>query len=88
MTNNYRLFCFPLLFVAILAGCATGPKLTQEQILGQYEQIAKLDKGLRDSVEQLYLLRITNITRVLYQRVVTVKEDGFFRHNFRNPFPV
>jgi len=43
---------FPLLVAVILAGCATGPTLTQEQILGQYEQIAKLYKGLKDSAAQ------------------------------------
>ncbi len=52
MTNICRLLCFPLFFVAILAGCATGPKLTQEQILAQNEQVAKLDKGLRDAAAQ------------------------------------
>jgi outer membrane protein OmpA-like peptidoglycan-associated protein len=36
----------------ILAGCATGPKLTQEQILAQNEQIAKLDKSLKDATAQ------------------------------------
>jgi len=52
MTNICRLFCFPFFVVAILAGCATAPKLTQEQILAQYEQIAKLDKGLKDAAAQ------------------------------------
>jgi OOP family OmpA-OmpF porin len=42
----------PLCLAALLAGCATGPKLTQDEILGQYEQIAKLDKGLRDAAAQ------------------------------------
>jgi OOP family OmpA-OmpF porin len=41
-----------LLLSAILAGCASGPKLTQEQILDQYEQIASLDKELNDAVAQ------------------------------------
>jgi outer membrane protein OmpA-like peptidoglycan-associated protein len=44
---------YPLIAaVAFLAGCATGPKLTQEQILGEYEQVAKLDKGLKDALAQ------------------------------------
>lgn len=42
-------FWFPLILVAVFAGCATAPKLTQEQILGQYEQISKLDKALKDA---------------------------------------
>jgi outer membrane protein OmpA-like peptidoglycan-associated protein len=42
----------PLLIAALLAGCATGPKLTQEQVLAQYEQLAKLDKGLKDAAAQ------------------------------------
>lgn len=49
-TNNY--IYFPLLIAVILAGCATGPTLTQEQILGQYEQLAKLDKALKDAAAQ------------------------------------
>jgi len=49
-TSSY--IYFPLLIAVILAGCATGPKLTQEQILGQYEQIAKLDKALKDAAAQ------------------------------------
>jgi OOP family OmpA-OmpF porin len=44
---------YPLILaIVFLVGCATGPKLTQEQILGQYEQIAKLDKGLQDAKAQ------------------------------------
>ena len=49
-TSSY--IYFPLLIAVILAGCATGPTLTQEQILGQYEQIAKLEKGLKDAAGQ------------------------------------
>jgi outer membrane protein OmpA-like peptidoglycan-associated protein len=41
-----------LLIAGILAGCATGPTLTQQQILEQYEQVAKLDKGLKDAAAQ------------------------------------
>ena len=41
-----------LLTAALLAGCATAPKLSQEQILAQYEAIAKLDKGLKDAAAQ------------------------------------
>lgn len=52
MTSICRQFCFPLLLTTILAGCATGPKLTQEQILAQNEQIAKLDKSLKDAAAQ------------------------------------
>jgi outer membrane protein OmpA-like peptidoglycan-associated protein len=52
MTNICRLFCFPLFFAAMLVGCATGPKLTQEQILAQYQDVAKLDKGLADATAQ------------------------------------
>ncbi|MEA2078424.1 MAG: OmpA family protein [Pseudomonadota bacterium] len=43
---------FPLFIAVILAGCATGPTLTQKQILEQYGQIAKLDKGLKDAAAQ------------------------------------
>lgn len=49
-TSSY--IYFPLLIAVILAGCATGPTLTQEQILGQYEQLAKLDKALKDAAAQ------------------------------------
>lgn len=52
MTNICRLICIPAFFAAILAGCATGPKLTQEQILAQNEQIAKLDEALKDAAAQ------------------------------------
>lgn len=48
----HRFIWLPLLLSAALAGCATGPKLTQEQILGQYEQIARLDKELKDANAQ------------------------------------
>ena len=41
-----------LLPAFILSGCATGPKLTQSDILGQYERIAELDKGLKDAAAQ------------------------------------
>jgi len=40
------------MIAVILAGCATGPTLTQDQIMGQYEQIAKLEKGLKDAAAQ------------------------------------
>ena len=43
---------FPFLIAVMLAACATGPSLTQEQILGEYEAIAKLDKGLKDAAAQ------------------------------------
>ena len=52
MTTIRRLFWLPIFVAALFAGCATGPKLTQEQILAQNEQIAKLDKGLRDAAAQ------------------------------------
>jgi outer membrane protein OmpA-like peptidoglycan-associated protein len=52
MTGICRQLFFPLLLTAILAGCATGPKLTQEQILAQNEQIAKLDNALGDALAQ------------------------------------
>lgn len=52
MIKICRLFCYSLFFGAILAGCASAPKLTQEQILAQHEQIAKLDKGLKDAAAQ------------------------------------
>ncbi len=41
--------CFPVLLLLILAGCATGPELSQQQVLGQYEEIDQLDKGLKDA---------------------------------------
>jgi OOP family OmpA-OmpF porin len=43
---------FSLFIATLFAGCATAPTLTQEQVLTQYEQIAKLDKGLRDAAAQ------------------------------------
>jgi outer membrane protein OmpA-like peptidoglycan-associated protein len=46
-TSSY--IYIPLLIAVILAGCATAPKLTEEQVFAQYEQIAKLDKGLKDA---------------------------------------
>jgi len=49
MMRMRRHVCFVLFLAVTLAGCATGPTLTQDQILGQYEQIAKLDKGLQDA---------------------------------------
>jgi len=52
MLNICKRFCFSLLLTTILAGCATGPTLTQEQILAQNERIAALDKGLRDAAAQ------------------------------------
>jgi outer membrane protein OmpA-like peptidoglycan-associated protein len=52
MTNIYRQIWVTLFLTAVLAGCATGPKLSQEQILAQNEQIAKLDKGLKDAAAQ------------------------------------
>lgn len=48
MKSNYR-FYFALLLVALLAGCASGPRLSQDQIFAQYAQIASLDKGLKDA---------------------------------------
>ncbi|MGD2074337.1 MAG: OmpA family protein [Gammaproteobacteria bacterium] len=47
--SNWRRWLIPLLFAVTVQGCATGPKLTQEQILSQYEQIARLDRSLRDA---------------------------------------
>jgi outer membrane protein OmpA-like peptidoglycan-associated protein len=52
MKSMCKHFCFLVLLITIVAGCATGPKLTQEQILAQNEQIAKLDKGLSDAAAQ------------------------------------
>jgi len=49
-TSSY--IYIPLLITVILAGCAAAPKLTEEQIFGQYEQITKLDKGLKDAAVQ------------------------------------
>ena len=48
MIRNY--LSFPIILAVIfLAGCAAAPKLTDEQIMGQYEQVANLDKGLKDA---------------------------------------
>lgn len=47
-----RITWFPLLLITLLAGCASAPKLTHEQILAQYEQIAALDIGLKDAAAQ------------------------------------
>ncbi len=47
-----RHFWFTLLLALLLTGCATAPKLTQEQILDQYAQIAKLDKALQNAAAQ------------------------------------
>jgi outer membrane protein OmpA-like peptidoglycan-associated protein len=41
-----------LLVATIIVGCATGPKLTQDDIFAQYPQIAALDKGLKDAAAQ------------------------------------
>jgi len=38
--------------VLVSAGCATGPKLTKDDVLSQNEQIAKLDSGLKDAAAQ------------------------------------
>ena len=50
--KRYRSIWYSLILTVALAGCASGPKLTQEQILDQYEQIASLDKGLKDAAAQ------------------------------------
>ncbi len=47
-----RVHIWLLFLTAILAGCATGPKLTQNDIFGQYEQIAQLDRELKDATAQ------------------------------------
>jgi outer membrane protein OmpA-like peptidoglycan-associated protein len=52
MIKYCRLFCLSLLCGVALAGCATAPKLTQEQIFEQHPQIAELDKGLKDAAAQ------------------------------------
>jgi outer membrane protein OmpA-like peptidoglycan-associated protein len=52
MKRTHRSTWFALLLAALLAGCASAPKLTQEEILAQYEQIAALDKGLKDAAAQ------------------------------------
>lgn len=52
-----------ILAVIFLAACAAGPKLTDEQILGQYEQVAKLDKGLKDAKAQ----NVDNLAPAGYQ---------------------
>jgi outer membrane protein OmpA-like peptidoglycan-associated protein len=52
MMTNWRRFFLSILFVAAVQGCATGPKLTQEQILDQYDQVAALDRELRDAAAQ------------------------------------
>ena len=44
-----KYFWLSVLVVTLFAGCATAPKLTQEQILAKYDQIASLDKGLKDA---------------------------------------
>jgi len=38
-----------LLLVLTLASCATTPRLTQEEVLGEYEPIATLERALRDA---------------------------------------
>jgi OOP family OmpA-OmpF porin len=50
--SNWRRWFFPLLFAVAVHGCATGPKLTQEQVLERYDQIARLDESLRDAAAQ------------------------------------
>jgi len=52
MMKTSSILYFPFLIAVILAACATAPSLTQEQILGQYEAIARLDKGLKDAAAQ------------------------------------
>lgn len=51
MTSK-RVVWLPLLLLTLLAGCASTPKLTQDEILAQYDQIAALDKGLKDAAAQ------------------------------------
>ena len=48
----HRSVWFSLLLTLLLAGCASAPKLSQEEILAQYDQIAALDKGLKDAAAQ------------------------------------
>lgn len=44
-----RLTVVLVVLVSFISGCATGPKLTEEQILSQYDRIAALSKGLKDA---------------------------------------
>jgi outer membrane protein OmpA-like peptidoglycan-associated protein len=56
--------CYPLIFVLVLlAGCVAGPKLTDEQIMGQYDQVANLDKGLKQAKAQ----NVDNLAPTGYQ---------------------
>ncbi len=41
-----------LLFVVFFTACTSSPKLTQEQVLSQNEQIAQLDRALKDAHAQ------------------------------------
>lgn len=50
--HTNRSVWFSLLLAVLLAGCASAPKLSQEEILAQYDQIAALDKGLKDAAAQ------------------------------------
>ena len=63
MKNHNLAANLPILAIVFLAGCATGPELTQEQILGQYEQVAELEKGLNDARAQ----GVDNLSPTHYQ---------------------
>lgn len=52
MTEIRRYTWLLLLVTTIIAGCATVPKLTQDDIFAQYPQIAALDKDLKDAAAQ------------------------------------
>lgn len=41
--------CLNFLIITSISGCATQPMLTQEQIMSQYEQVSRLQAGLREA---------------------------------------
>ena len=49
MNKSFSISFLFALVIVTLVGCASGPTLTNEQILGQYDEIASLDRGLQEA---------------------------------------
>ena len=47
MKYEARLMCIGLVVIAGLAGCATQPRSTQEEILNQHQKVSRLDSSLK-----------------------------------------
>jgi outer membrane protein OmpA-like peptidoglycan-associated protein len=70
--KSYKRIWLPLFLAAIVVGCATGPKLTQDDILAQYESIAKLDNELKDAAAQ----HVDNLAPDGYRAAQTQFDDA------------